>query len=145
MTEYVDAETFHNRIRKVYAGATKWAVNKKREFMAHVLYDPAHENTAFQDERRGKGKENSTSGRRFGDGREYSLLLPCQKVVFNRSYGIKDSPVSRSLLERFGSNRGTSSIVYYLPPLRANSAASSASRFWSSSSNCFESLVDFFI
>ena len=60
MTEYVDGETFHNRIRKVYTGAYNWAVNKKLEFMAHVLYDPAHENTAFQDERRGKGKDFAT-------------------------------------------------------------------------------------
>ena len=59
-TDYVDGETFHRSIRRVYSGALNWAVNKKREYMARVVYDRVHENPSFEDERRGKGKDFAT-------------------------------------------------------------------------------------
>lgn len=58
--EPFDGEVFHTQIRKVYFGSYDWAVNKKKELMARVVYDPAHENRAFQDERRGNGKDLAT-------------------------------------------------------------------------------------
>lgn len=59
-TEYADGRVFHTQPRSVYSGTCGWAVNKKHEHMAKVLYDPAHENTAFSDERRGRGKDFAT-------------------------------------------------------------------------------------
>ena len=59
-TDYVDGETFHTKIKKIYSGDLDWAVNKKQEHMAKVVYDHVHENTAFEDERRGKGKDFAT-------------------------------------------------------------------------------------
>lgn len=58
--DYVDGETFHKRIKRVYSGTLNWAVNKKHEHMARVVYDRVHENRAFEDERRGKGKDFAT-------------------------------------------------------------------------------------
>lgn len=58
--KYIDGETFHNQVRKVYFGSYNWAVNKKKELMANVVYDPAHENLAYQDERKGHGKDFAT-------------------------------------------------------------------------------------
>lgn len=58
--EYIDGNTFHKHVRRVYEGSYAWAVNKKRELMAKVVYDPAHENLKFEDERRGKGKDFAT-------------------------------------------------------------------------------------
>lgn len=58
--KYIDGETFHNKIRQVYFGSYDWAVNKKKELMANVVYDPAHENLAYQDERKGHGKDFAT-------------------------------------------------------------------------------------
>lgn len=58
--EYIDGDTFHNRVRRVYKGNCGWAVNKKRDLMAKVLYDSVHENRQFEDERRGKGKDFAT-------------------------------------------------------------------------------------
>ena len=55
--QFVDGKKFHEEIRRVYFGRYDWAVNKKREDMAKVLYEPAHENSAFEDMRRGKGKD----------------------------------------------------------------------------------------
>ena len=55
--KYINGKHFHEQIRRVYFGRYEWAVNKKREEMAKVLYDPAHENVAFQDARRGIGKD----------------------------------------------------------------------------------------
>jgi len=55
--KFIDGPHFHKEIRRVYFGAYDWAVNKKREDMAKVLYEPVHENTWFEDRRRGKGKD----------------------------------------------------------------------------------------
>jgi mannose-6-phosphate isomerase-like protein (cupin superfamily) len=55
--EFIEGKHFHERIRRVYLGRYEWAVNKKREDMAKVLYNPAHENLNFEDERRGRGKD----------------------------------------------------------------------------------------
>jgi mannose-6-phosphate isomerase-like protein (cupin superfamily) len=57
---YIDGNVFHSQVKKVYFGELGWAVNKKHEFMAKVVYDPAHENPNFSDERRGKGKDFAT-------------------------------------------------------------------------------------
>ena len=59
-TNYVDGTVFHTQIKSVYSGTCGWAVNKQHEHMAKVVYDPAHENTAFNDERRGRGKDYAT-------------------------------------------------------------------------------------
>jgi mannose-6-phosphate isomerase-like protein (cupin superfamily) len=58
--KYMDGRAFHEQIKKVYFGSLNWAVNKKKEFMARVLYEPAHENRAYNDERKGKGKDFAT-------------------------------------------------------------------------------------
>src|SRR5262245_48667649 len=55
--DFIPAATFHGKVRKVYFGTYEWAVNKKNEQMAHVLYESVHENTQYQDERRGRGKD----------------------------------------------------------------------------------------
>ena len=57
---FVPGERFHTEIRRVYDGPLDWAVNKRAEGMARVLYEPAHENAAFDDERRGRGKDYAT-------------------------------------------------------------------------------------
>lgn len=59
-TSYISAEQFHTQIRRVYSGQIDWAVNKKKKEMAHVVYDGVHENQAFEDERRGHGKDYAT-------------------------------------------------------------------------------------
>lgn len=58
--DYVDGMMFHSQIQRVYRGALGWAVNKKRELMAKVLYNPAHENLQYEDARRGNGKDYAT-------------------------------------------------------------------------------------
>lgn len=55
--KFMNWRHFHEQVRRVYFGSYDWAVNKKREHMAKVLYEPAHENVAFQDARRGSGKD----------------------------------------------------------------------------------------
>jgi len=55
--KFINGNHFHEQIRRVYFGRYEWAVNKKREDMAKVVYDPAHENLAYDDARRGKGKD----------------------------------------------------------------------------------------
>ncbi len=57
--KYIPAEKFHNEIKRVYFGNYDWAVNKRHEEMAHVLYEAVHENLAFSDERRGRGKDHA--------------------------------------------------------------------------------------
>jgi mannose-6-phosphate isomerase-like protein (cupin superfamily) len=57
---YIDGNQFHSEIRRVYFGSYGWAVNKKIEDMAHVVYEPAHENALFDDNRRGNGKDFAT-------------------------------------------------------------------------------------
>lgn len=58
--DYVKGDEFHHHIRRVYSGELNWAANKKKEFMARVVYEPAHENQQYQDERRGSGKDFAT-------------------------------------------------------------------------------------
>ena len=55
--KFINGMHFHQHIKRVYFGRCEWAVNKKNEDMAKVLYEPAHENIAFEDVRRGKGKD----------------------------------------------------------------------------------------
>lgn len=54
---WVPGERFHREVRRVYDGETGWAVNKRREQMAHVLYEAPHENLAETGDRRGHGKD----------------------------------------------------------------------------------------
>ncbi|HKA87175.1 MAG TPA: cupin domain-containing protein [Haliangiales bacterium] len=56
-SDYLDAETFHREIRRVYAGPLSWAVNKERGRMAKVLYRAPHENAAETGARRGAGND----------------------------------------------------------------------------------------
>jgi quercetin dioxygenase-like cupin family protein len=58
--DFIPGEKFHSEVKKVYTGKYHWAVNKKHSEMARVLYEPAHENNRFDDERRGSGKDFAT-------------------------------------------------------------------------------------
>jgi len=58
--EFVDGKIFHNKIKNIYKGEYDWAINKRNEEMVKVVYDPAHENSKYQDDRKGKGKCFST-------------------------------------------------------------------------------------
>jgi len=58
--DYQPGEAFHAVPRRIYDGELGWAVNKKREHMARVVYTPAHENPAFDDARRGRGRDFAT-------------------------------------------------------------------------------------
>lgn len=61
MPDPIPGEIFHTAVNRVYTGALGWAVNKKHDQMARVLYEPAHENTAFEDPaRRGQGRDVAT-------------------------------------------------------------------------------------
>ena len=53
-------EIFHAQVRKVYQGNLDWAVNKRAEQMAHVVYDAPHENLKESGDRRGRGKDFAT-------------------------------------------------------------------------------------
>ena len=57
---YILGEEFHKNRGKVYSKELGWAVNKKHKYMAKVLYEPVHENKAFEGEKRGKGKNFAT-------------------------------------------------------------------------------------
>ena len=57
---YVPGDVFHSRIRKVYSGELGWAVNKRSEGMARVLYVAPHENAAESGDRRGHGNDYAT-------------------------------------------------------------------------------------
>ena len=59
-SEYIPADRFHTQIKRVFSGEYHWAVNKKNEQMAHVVYDAVHENKLYEDERRGRGKDFAT-------------------------------------------------------------------------------------
>ena len=54
---FVPGDVFHASVRKVYAGALEWAVNKKDALMARVLYRAPHENLAETADRRGHGND----------------------------------------------------------------------------------------
>jgi len=55
--KYIDGQVFHESVRKVYFGELDWAVNKKGERMARVLYLAPHQNLAESGDRRGHGKD----------------------------------------------------------------------------------------
>ena len=55
--EPIPGSVFHESVRKVYAGELGWAVNKRSEEMARVLYECPHENLAEEGDRRGHGKD----------------------------------------------------------------------------------------
>jgi len=57
---YILAQDYHNSDKKVYAGDLQWAVNKKSDKMANVLYEATHFNENYTDERRGEGKNYAT-------------------------------------------------------------------------------------
>jgi quercetin dioxygenase-like cupin family protein len=57
---YADGAAFHQGGAPIYSGPLGWAVNKRSECMAHVVYAPAHENAAEQGLRRGRGKDFAT-------------------------------------------------------------------------------------
>jgi mannose-6-phosphate isomerase-like protein (cupin superfamily) len=59
-SDYIPGDQFHTKMKRVYSGEYQWAVNKKKEQMAHVVYDAVHENRSFDDERRGHGKDYAT-------------------------------------------------------------------------------------
>ena len=54
--EFYYGDEFHKNINKVYSGNINWAVFKKDENMAKVLYEPAHPNQNYSDYRKGEGK-----------------------------------------------------------------------------------------
>lgn len=59
-TDYVPGPQFHDGRHTVYSGELGWAVNKQREQMARVVYEPVHENLACEGERRGHGRDYAT-------------------------------------------------------------------------------------
>ena len=59
-SDYISGQEFHTKIKRVYSGDYGWAVNKKKQDMARVVYEAVHENQSFEDERRGHGKDYAT-------------------------------------------------------------------------------------
>jgi mannose-6-phosphate isomerase-like protein (cupin superfamily) len=57
---YLPGDLFHSEVRKVYCGELDWAVNKRSELMARVLYVAPHQNLAEAGDRRGHGKDFAT-------------------------------------------------------------------------------------
>lgn len=57
---YVPGETFHSQPRAVYAEPLGWAVNKRSEAMARVVYEAVHLNQAEEGDRRGHGRDFAT-------------------------------------------------------------------------------------
>ena len=57
---YLPGDLFHAEVRKVYSGELDWAVNKRSELMARVLYLAPHENPVETGDRRGHGKDFAT-------------------------------------------------------------------------------------
>ena len=57
---YVPGETFHSQPRTVYAEPLGWAVNKRSEAMARVVYEAVHLNQAEEGDRRGHGRDFAT-------------------------------------------------------------------------------------
>ena len=57
---WADGRAFHGGEGKIYDGPLGWAVNKRSECMAHVVYEPAHENPSEQGLLRGAGKDFAT-------------------------------------------------------------------------------------
>lgn len=59
-SQYVDGDTFHREARSVYPPKLGWAVNKRAEHMAKVVYRAPHFNEAEQGVRRGSGYDFAT-------------------------------------------------------------------------------------
>lgn len=60
-SDFISGEAFHTGVKRVYDGALGWAVNKAHSRMAKVVYEPSHENLAYEDPaRRGQGKNFAT-------------------------------------------------------------------------------------
>jgi mannose-6-phosphate isomerase-like protein (cupin superfamily) len=57
---WTPGDDFHASVRKVYFGELDWAVNKRAELMARVLYVAPHHNAAEQGDRRGHGRDYAT-------------------------------------------------------------------------------------
>ncbi|HUJ27348.1 MAG TPA: cupin domain-containing protein [Myxococcales bacterium] len=55
--KFVGGEEFHQHVKRVYDGELSWAVNKRDEQMARVLYQSPHENQAETGDRRGHGRD----------------------------------------------------------------------------------------
>jgi mannose-6-phosphate isomerase-like protein (cupin superfamily) len=82
----------------VYFGPIQWAVNKKRKFMAQVVYEPAHENLAHQDDRKGSGKDFATWIFSEEDGLKENLFTTALELMIdarlepNASIGLHSHP-----------------------------------------------------
>lgn len=57
---YVDGDAYHRAINVAYRGAYGWALNKKNEHMAKVLYVAPHRNDREDGTRRGAGNDWAT-------------------------------------------------------------------------------------
>lgn len=58
--DYTPGDIFHTEQRPVYAGALGFAVNKKAEHMARVVYEAPHFNAGETGPRRGAGRDFAT-------------------------------------------------------------------------------------
>jgi len=59
-TRYLDGQQFHREVQRVYGAPLGWAVNKRAEHMAKVLYRAPHFNAAEQGVRQGAGNDWAT-------------------------------------------------------------------------------------
>jgi quercetin dioxygenase-like cupin family protein len=59
-TDYIDGDTFHREVRRVYDGTLGFPLNKSGARMAHVRYVAPHENRAESGVRRGGGNDWAT-------------------------------------------------------------------------------------
>jgi hypothetical protein len=57
---YTPGDVFHSRKQPVYAGTPGFAVNKKAELMAKVVYEAPHFNASETGVRRGAGRDFAT-------------------------------------------------------------------------------------
>jgi Cupin domain len=83
--EWMPGEAFHAAGRAYYGGDPGWAVNKRGERMAHVVYDPSHPNPGETGPRAGHGRNLATwvFCERDGDG-EGLFATPLKLVVDSR-------------------------------------------------------------
>jgi quercetin dioxygenase-like cupin family protein len=59
-SSYVGGDVYHEKIKRAYRGAYHWALNKKNELMAKVLYEAPHLNLKERGIKRGSGKDWAT-------------------------------------------------------------------------------------
>jgi Cupin domain len=83
--EWTPGEAFHAAGRAYYGGDPGWAVKKRGERMAHVVYDPSHPNPGETGPRAGHGRNLATwvFCERDGDG-EGLFATPLKLVVDSR-------------------------------------------------------------